>query len=164
MKLESLEKLLLAELSDLVDAEEQLTKALPKMAKGATTPELRQAFEDHLAQTETHAERLTEISKLLRKRIPAKTCVAMKGLIKEGGEILKAEGDESVKDAALIGAAQRVEHYEIAAYGCARTFAEMLGLDDVAELLQVTLNEEAATDKKLTKIAKSAVNLEAANA
>lgn len=164
MKLDSLETLFLEELADLEDAEAQLIKALPKMAKAASNPKLQQAFEMHLEETQMQAERLERIVNQLEKRPPSKTCQAMKGLIKEGEETIKASGDPSVKDAALIAAAQRVEHYEIAAYGCARTFAEMLGFNEAVDLLQESLNEEGAADKKLTKIAKTLVNVEAASA
>src|SRR5207248_3480954 len=157
MKLDSLQKLYIEELRDLYNAENQLVKALPKMAKGASHQELRQAFEDHLEQTKEHVERLEEIFKRLEEKPTGKTCKAMKGLIEEGSEILEEDGDESVLDAALIGAAQRVEHYEIAGYGTARTFASMLGEEDAMELLQETLDEEAATDKKLTALAESLV-------
>jgi ferritin-like metal-binding protein YciE len=164
MKLESLEQLLAEELADLQDAEKQLIKALPKMAKAATSPKLQRAFEEHFEQTRAHADRLEQVIKYLDKRPPSKACQGMKGLIKEGDEIAKASGDAAVKDAALIAAAQRVEHYEIAGYDCARTFAELLGYDHAVELLQETLNEEAAADKKLTRVAKGVVNLEAATA
>jgi len=164
MKFDSLEALFMEELADLEDAEGQLIKALPKMAKAASSAKLRQAFEDHLEETQVHAERIERIVARLEKRPSSKTCQAMKGLVKEGEEVIKASGDPSVKDAALIAAAQRVEHYEIAAYGCARTFAEILGEEDAAELLQQTLNEEAGADKKLTRLAKSVINVEAASA
>src|SRR6266850_4029709 len=161
MKLDTLQKLYIEELRDLYSAENQLLKALPKMAKGASSPELKQAFEDHLEQTKEHVERLDEIFKGLDEKPTGKTCKAMKGLIEEGGEILEEEGDPSVIDAALIGAAQRVEHYEIAAYGTVRTFARLLGEEDAAELLQETLDEEGETDKLLTELAETVVNVEA---
>jgi ferritin-like metal-binding protein YciE len=163
MKLDSLQSLFVQELSDLQDVEDQLISALPKMAEAANSPELRQAIEDHLGETRTQAERLKRIADGLDTRVPSKTCAAMKGLIKEGEEIIKESGDPCVKDAALIAAAQRVEHYEIAAYGCARTFAELLGASDSADLLQASLNEEAAVDKKLTSLAESVINQEAAS-
>ena len=161
MKLDSLQKLYIEELRDLYNAENQLVKALPKMAKHASHQELKQAFEDHLEQTKEHVERLDEIFKRLDERPTGKTCKGMKGLIEEGSEILEKDGDESVLDAALIGAAQRVEHYEIAGYGTVRTFANMLGENEAAELLQQTLQEEEETDKKLTELAESSINLQA---
>jgi ferritin-like metal-binding protein YciE len=161
MKLDSLEKLYVEELRDLYNAENQLIKALPKMAKGASHQELKQAFEDHLEQTKEHVERLEEIFKALDQKPTGKTCKAMKGLIEEGSEILEEDGDDSVIDAALIGAAQRVEHYEIAAYGTVRTFARLLGEEEAADLLQETLDEEGETDKLLTELAETVVNVEA---
>jgi len=161
MKLDSLQTLYIEELRDLHNAENQLVKALPKMAKGASHQELRQAFEDHLEQTKEHVERLEEIFKRLEEKPTGKTCKGMKGLIEEGSENLEEDGDESVLDAALIGAAQRVEHYEIAAYGTVRTFAKMLGEEEAAELLQETLDEEGEADKLLTELAESVVNVEA---
>ena len=164
MKLDSLQKLYIEELRDLYNAENQLVKALPKMAKHASHQELKQAFEDHLEQTKEHVERLDEIFKRLDERPTGKTCKGMKGLIEEGSEILEKDGDESVLDAALIGAAQRVEHYEIAGYGTVRTFANMLGENEAAELLQQTLDEEGEADKLLTELAESVVNVEAPTA
>jgi ferritin-like metal-binding protein YciE len=159
MKLDSLQTLYIEELRDLYNAENQLVKALPKMAKGASHQELKQAFEGHLEQTKEHVERLEEIFRRLEEKPTGKTCKAMKGLIEEGSEILEEDGDESVLDAALIGAAQRVEHYEIAAYGTVRTFANMLGEEEAAELLQETLDEEGEADKLLTELAESVVNV-----
>jgi ferritin-like metal-binding protein YciE len=164
MKLDSLQSLFVAEIADLQDAEDQLITALPKMAAATNSPELRQAIEDHLEETKTQAERLKRVVKTLDQKVPSKTCAAMKGLIKEGEEIIKESGDPCVKDAALIAAAQRVEHYEIAAYGCARTFGELLGASEAVDLLQQSLNEESATDKKLTSLAESLINQEAASA
>ena len=161
MKLDSLKKLYLEELHDLYSAETQLVKALPKMAKGASSAELQQAFESHLEQTKEHVERLDQIFAQLDEKPTGKTCKAMKGLIEEGSEMLAQEGDESVIDAGLIGAAQRVEHYEIAAYGTVRTFANLLGEDEAVELLQQTLDEEGETDKKLSELAEGIVNEEA---
>jgi ferritin-like metal-binding protein YciE len=158
MKLNSLNKLYLEELRDLYSAETQLVKALQKMAKGASSDELKEAFESHLGQTKEHVERLTEIFDRLGEKPTGKTCQAMKGLIEEGSEMLEQEGDESVIDAGLIAAAQRVEHYEIAAYGTVRTFANLLGEDDAAELLQQTLDEEGETDKQLSELAEGIVN------
>jgi ferritin-like metal-binding protein YciE len=161
MKLDSLQKLYVEELRDLYNAENQLVKALPKMAKGASSPELQQAFEDHLEQTKDQVERLEEIFKALDEKPTGKTCKAMKGLIEEGSAILDEKGNKSVLDAALIGAAQRIEHYEIAVYGTVRTFANLLGEEEAAELLQETLDEESETDKLLTELAESAINFHA---
>jgi len=162
MKLQSLEALFTDELADLRSAESQIIKALPKMVKAATSTELKRALEAHLGETKAQAERLDEIIEEFGKRVPSKKCKAMEGLIEEGGEIIKAEGEPAVIDAALIAAAQRVEHYEIAAYGCARTFAELLGLEAAARLLEESLDEEKEADSKLTEIAKGLVNLQAA--
>lgn len=152
-KIKSLEALLIDELKDLYSAESQLIKALPKMADAASNPDLKQAFEGHLEETRGHAERLAKAAKLLGTTPGGKTCHAMKGLIEEGGEAIEADAPDSVRDANLIGAAQRVEHYEMAAYGCARAFALKLGKSDIASLLQKTLDEEGAANKKLTTIA-----------
>lgn len=150
------------ELKDLYSAEKQLTKALPKMAKATTNDELRQAFERHLQETEVQIERLEKIFQQLDISYGrVEKCKAMEGLIEEGKKVMEEGLEPSVLDAALICAAQRVEHYEIAAYGCARTFARQLGHEDIAELLQETLDEEGATDKKLTKLAEGVVNKEA---
>jgi ferritin-like metal-binding protein YciE len=156
----SLKELLVDELKDLLDAEKQLTKALPKMAKAASNEELKQGFQDHLEETKGQVERLTEIFKLLGETAKGKTCHAMKGLIEEGSEAMELEGPENLRDAKLIGAAQRVEHYEIAAYGTARAFAETIGETEVVDLLQQTLDEEGETDKKLTALAET-INQEA---
>ena len=156
--LNDLQDLLVDQLRDLYDAEHQLTKALPKMAKAATRPELRQAFEKHLDQTEEHVSRLEQVFEILGQRAKAKTCKAMKGLIEEGSEVIKEDASDSVRDAALIAAAQRVEHYEIAGYGTVRTYAEMLGQREAARILQQTLREEGDTDKMLTQIATTTVN------
>ena len=162
MSMDSLKKLYVDELKDLYSAETQLVKALPKMAKKASAPELKQAFQDHLEETKGHVERLEEIFQELEEKPTGKTCKGMKGLIEEGEEVIDEDGDEAVLDAALIGAAQRVEHYEIAGYGVARTFATHLGEDDAADLLQQTLDEEGEADKKLTSIAEEDINFEAA--
>jgi len=156
--LNDLQDLLVDQLRDLYDAEHQLTKALPKMAKAATRPELRQAFEKHLSQTEEHVNRLEQVFEILGERAKAKPCKAMKGLIEEGSEVLKEKASDSVRDAALIAAAQRVEHYEIAAYSTVRTFAENLGQREAASILNQTLKEEGETDKTLTQIATTCVN------
>lgn len=161
MKLDSLRTLWVEEMRDLYNAENQLLKALPKMAKTASTPELKQAFETHLEETRGHVERLEEIFDKLGKKPSGKTCKAMKGLVEEGSEMMQEEGPDSVIDAGLIAAAQRVEHYEMAGYGAARTFASILGEDEAEDLLQETLDEEGAADEKLTEIAESIVNEEA---
>ena len=139
----------------------QLVKALPKMVKGASSAELKQAFGNHLEQTKEHVERLNEIFDRLDEKPTGKTCQAMKGLIEEGSEMLEEEGEKSVIDAGLIGAAQRVEHYEIASYGTVRTFANLLGEEEAADLLQETLDEEGETDKELSALAEGIVNEEA---
>ncbi len=149
---------------DLYNAENQLVKALPKMAKSAATPELKKAFESHLKETKTHIDRLEKIFKKLGKKPSGKTCKAMKGLVEEGSEMMKEDGAEVVIDAGLIGAAQRVEHYEMAGYGVVRTFAGVLGETEAQKLLQTTLDEEGAADQKLTKIAEGFVNDEADDA
>ncbi len=158
MKLDSLRTLWIEEMRDIYNAENQLLKALPKMAKKASTPELKKAFESHLEETKTHAERLEEIFARLGKKPSGKTCKAMKGLVEEGSEMMEEDGPASVIDAGIIAAAQRVEHYEMAGYGVVRTFASVLGEDDAEELLQETLDEEGAADKKLTEIAENFVN------
>lgn len=158
----NLEDLFVAQLQDLYDAEHRLIEALPKMADAATNPQLKQAFELHLRQTQGHKDRLEQVFEMVGKSPKRETCEAMKGLIKEGDEMIGAKGDDDVKDAALIAAAQRVEHYEIAGYGTVRTFAQRLGRDDVARLLQQTLDEEAEADQQLTSIAESSVNTRAA--
>jgi len=161
MALESLHDLYVDELRDLYSAENQLVKALPKMAKAAADGSLRAAFEEHLAVTRGQVERLDRIFKQLGERATGKKCVAMEGLIEEGKEMMEEDAPPAVLDAALISAAQRVEHYEIAGYGCVRTYARLLGYDDAAELLQQTLDEEGEADKKLTELAESVINVEA---
>jgi ferritin-like metal-binding protein YciE len=163
MKLESLQDLLVQELKDLYSAEAQIVKALPKMAKAASSEELRTAFEEHLEETKKQVERLDQIFERLGTPGRGKKCKGMEGLLEEGKEVIEQDGDDMVKDAALIAAAQHVEHYEIAGYGCARTFASLLGHEEIAELLQKTLDEESAADKKLTEIAESAINVVAAH-
>lgn len=160
-KFETLRDLYVNELRNLFSAETQLVEALPKMADGATTPALKQAFTDHLAETRMHVERLDQIFKDLSKKAMGETCEAMKALIKEAELYIKAEGDDDVHDAGLIGAAQRIEHYEIAAYGTARALAFRLSDTGAADSLQTILNEEGAVDQKLTAIAESSVNLNA---
>jgi ferritin-like metal-binding protein YciE len=160
MKLESLEDLFVEELKDLYNAENQLLKALPKMAKAATARELKNGFEKHLKQTEGHVDRLEQIFNGLDASPKGKKCKAMEGLIEEGAEVIEEDAESEVKDAALIAAAQRVEHYEIAGYGCVRTYAQLLGNDKAAKLLQQTLDEEAETDEALTELAET-INVEA---
>ena len=163
-KLDSMEDLFVEQLEDLYDAEKRLTKALPEMAKAATNKQLQSAFESHLEETKGHVRRLEEVFKMAKHKAKATTCEAMKGLIEEGDHVIKAKGDDDVRDAALIAAAQRVEHYEIAGYGTVRNFAQRLGLDDAAKILQQTLDEEGAADKKLTQLAEQSVNQRAATA
>jgi ferritin-like metal-binding protein YciE len=161
MKIESLRELFIDELKDLYSAENQIIKALPKMIKNATSDELRSAFEEHLEQTKGQVERLDRIFDDLDESPRGKKCTGMEGLLAEGKEIMEEDMEDEVLDAALISAAQRVEHYEIAGYGTVRTYAELLGLDDAVKLLAETLQEEKETDQKLTSIAES-VNVEAA--
>jgi ferritin-like metal-binding protein YciE len=161
MDLDTLKELYVNELRDLYNAEGQLIKALPKMAKAASSDELREAFEKHLEQTEGHVQRLEQVFEEIGEKAKGKTCQAMKGLIEEGSDVLKADGDDSVIDAAIIVAAQKVEHYEMAAYGSVRTFAQLLGLDKSAELLQQTLDEESEANELLNKLAEDIVNPEA---
>jgi len=158
MSLDSLDKLFLEELKDVYNAEKQIVAALPRMAKAAETPELKKAFTNHLRETEGHVNRLEQIFKELGQTVRGKKCKGMEGLLEEGKEILEEEGQPAVIDAALISAAQRVEHYEIAAYGCLRTYAQLLGYSQAEKLLQQTLEEEEAADKKLTQIGESGVN------
>ena len=159
-----LEELLIDELKDIYSAENQIVKALPKMAKAASSPELKRAFERHLEETRRQVERLDQIGQVLDTKLTGKKCKGMEGLIEEGKEIIEEDIDDNAKDAGLIGAAQKVEHYEIAAYGTARTHAELLGYTKAAKLLQQTLDEEGATDKKLSQLAESIINVEAAAA
>jgi ferritin-like metal-binding protein YciE len=159
-----LEELLVDELKDLYSAENQIVKALPKMAKAASSTELKRAFERHLEETRRQVERLNQVGEHLEIKLTGKKCKGMEGLIEEGKEIMEEDLDENAIDAGLIGAAQKVEHYEIAAYGTARTHAEMLGYPKVARLLQQTLDEEGATDKKLTQLAESIINPQAVEA
>jgi ferritin-like metal-binding protein YciE len=161
IKLNSLEDLFWLELGDLYDAENRICQALPEMAEAASSPALKKAFKEHLSQSKRQLSRLEQIFVQLGKSMKRETCDAMKGLIKEGSEIISADGDPNVKDAALISAAQRVEHYEMAGYGSARTFAEHLGHSDAARLLQMTLDEEKETDKILTNLAEQNINIRA---
>jgi ferritin-like metal-binding protein YciE len=161
MKLESLKDLYLEQLKDLYSAETQLVAALPDMARAATSQDLKGAFNDHLRQTEEHVRRLERIFQDLQQDPKGHTCEGMKGLVKEGQEMIKMRGESAVLDAGLIAAAQRVEHYEIAGYGTVRTYAELLGKDDHVSLLERTLQEEEQTDELLTELAESHVNEEA---
>ena len=161
MKANSLRELFVEELRDLYDAENQLIKALPKMAEGSASPELREAFEEHLEQTRNHVTRLEKLFAGLDEKPKGEKCKGMEGLVKEGSDLLKENDiDPEVKDAAIISAAQRVEHYEIAGYGTVRTFAELLGEDEAVSLLEETLEEEKETDQKLTQLAEQ-VNMDA---
>jgi ferritin-like metal-binding protein YciE len=158
MALTTMHDLMQSELKDLYSAETQLIKALPKMAKGATTPSLREAFENHLEQTQEHVARLEQIFEILGTSPRGTKCKAMEGLIAEGGDMLEEEGDDTVRDAGIIASAQRVEHYEIAAYGSTLAFAKLMGHGEIAELLELTLNEEKAADELLSSIAEGEVN------
>jgi ferritin-like metal-binding protein YciE len=162
MQLETLQDLYIHELKDLYSAEKQLIRALPKMAKAAKNQQLADGFKEHLEQTKEHAARIEKILAKHKKSTRGSRCKGMEGIIAEGAEMVEEQADAEVKDAGLIAAAQRVEHYEMAGYGTARTYAEMLGDNEGAKLLQTTLQEEAATDEKLTKLAKSSVNIAAA--
>jgi ferritin-like metal-binding protein YciE len=164
MSLDSLQSLFLEELKDIYHGEKQLLVALPRMAKAAASPELEQAFTSHLKETEGHVERLERVFTELGQAARGKRCKGMEGLVEEGKEFMEEEGEAPVIDAALIAAAQRVEHYEIAAYGCLRTYAQLLGHQNAAKLLAQTLSEEEAADKKLTAIGERSVNAEAAAA
>ena len=157
--MESLQDLFVLELNDLYSAENQLIEALPKMAQAASTPELKQGFEKHLEQTRVHAQRIEQIFEDFDRKPGGVKCKGMEGLIKEGEEAIGEDAEPAVKDAALIAAAQRVEHYEIAGYGTARTFAKHLGNDTAVRLLQQTLDEEAMTDQQLTKLAESGAHI-----
>jgi ferritin-like metal-binding protein YciE len=161
MPIESLQDLYVEELRDIYNAEQQIMKALPQMAEGANNPELRAAFEEHLEVTREQVRRLDSIFTELDQRPTGKKCKGMEGLIEEGQEMLKEKADPDVKDAALISAAQRVEHYEIAAYGTVRNYARQLGLTNHVDLLQRTLDEEGETDKRLTSLAESGINEQA---
>ena len=161
MKLTTLDKLFHHELKDLYDAEHQIVKALPRMAEAARNPELVAAFEEHLAQTQEHIARLEEVFDEIGESPARETCDGMKGLLEEGRKVIEEDADPVVKDAALISAAQRVEHYEMAAYGTLRTWARILGHTESARLLEVTLDEEEGTDSSLTGIAQG-INPEAA--
>src|ERR1700728_4111425 len=163
MSVENLQELLIDELKDLYSAEKQIVRALPKLAKATTSPELSEALLSHLEETRGQVERLEKISEMVEKKLTGKTCVGMQGVLEEGSEVLEDTEKGEVRDAALISACQRVEHYEMAGYGSARDFAKLLGMEDVAGLLQETLAEEKAADKKLTEISRQ-VNREAKQA
>lgn len=162
MKMDTLQSLFLEELGDLHSAESQLIKALPKMADAACHPDLKMAFQDHLRETKNQLQRIETIFGKMGEKSPGITCKGMKGLIEEGNERAKQKGDKAVIDAGLIGAAQRVEHYEIAGYGCARTYAEMLGQQEAAQMLEQSLQEEKKADAMLNKLAIQCINPEAA--
>jgi ferritin-like metal-binding protein YciE len=164
MSLNSLESLFIEELRDIYNGEKQILRALPKMAKAAESAELSQAFTKHLKETQGHVQRLEKILRELGQAVRGKQCKGMMGLIEEGKEKLEEEGEAAVLDAALIASAQKVEHYEIAAYGCLRTYAQLLGYDQVAKLLEQTLAEEEAADKKLTQLGEGGINEAAAAA
>lgn len=161
MKLNTLHDLFIQELKDLYSAEAQLVRALPKMAKAASSEKLREGIEQHLEETKEHVERLEKIFERLETGHRGKKCKAMEALIEEGKEMLEMDGEEAVLDAAIIAAAQKVEHYEMSGYGTARTFAKLLGEDEIARMLDETLEEEKATDAKLTELAESEVNVAA---
>ncbi len=163
MKLKSLDDLLVDELRDLYDAEHQITKSLPKMAEKASSSELRSAFREHLQVTGQHIQRLEQVFQQLGQSGKGKSCEAMQGILRQGEQTMQEEADPEVMDAALIAAAQRVEHYEIAGYGAVRAYAQQLGHNQVARLLQQTLNEEGEADKKLTQIAERSINVRAAS-
>jgi ferritin-like metal-binding protein YciE len=154
MSVGTMQELLIDELKDLYSAEKQIVRALPKLAKAATTPELQQAILTHLEETKGQVTRLEKVGELVGKKLTGKTCVGMKGVLEEGSEVLEDTDKGTIRDAALISAAQRVEHYEMAGYGSAREFAKLLGLSEVASLLDETLAEEKAADKTLSGVAK----------
>jgi ferritin-like metal-binding protein YciE len=158
MKLESLNDLFLHQIKDLYNAEQQLTKALPKMAENATSKKLKTAFESHLKETENHVKRLEQVFQVIGEQAKGEKCKAMEGLIKESEDFIKEKPSKEVMDAGLIANAQRVEHYEIAGYGTACTYAKTLGFDEAVNLLQQTLDEEKKTDQKLTDIAVGSIN------
>ncbi|HVY93798.1 MAG TPA: ferritin-like domain-containing protein [Bryobacteraceae bacterium] len=162
-KVATMEELFLEEIRDLYDAEKQLTKALPKMSKAACSEELKDAFNEHLGQTENQVARLERIFALVGEDAKGKKCAAMSGLIKEGDDMADDTEETPIRDAGLIAAAQKVEHYEISGYGSARTHAELLGNTEAARLLEETLREEKEADEKLNQLAKSMINLEAAD-
>jgi ferritin-like metal-binding protein YciE len=162
MSLDSLQNLFVTELKDIYNAEKQLVTALPRIAKGASSPRLAEAITKHLKETEGHVARLEEIFQSLGLPVRGKKCKGMEGLLEEGKEVMEEKAQESVRDAALISAAQKVEHYEIAAYGCLRSYAQILGHNDAAKLLEQTLKEEEAADEKLNELAEGGINQAAA--
>jgi len=162
MSLDSLEKLFFEELKDIYHAEKQLTRALPRMAKAAESEELQEAFTLHTKETEGQIKRLEQVFKQVGQAVRGKRCKGMEGLVEEGKEMMEEEGEPEVLDAALIASAQKIEHYEIAAYGCLRTYAELLGFSEAVELLEQNLQEEEATDKKLNMLAEGGINESAA--
>ncbi|HYJ32380.1 MAG TPA: ferritin-like domain-containing protein [Candidatus Binatia bacterium] len=164
MQIDSLEKLFVDQLKDVYNAEKQIVRALPRMSKAAGNEELKEAFDTHLRETEKHVDRLEQIFKDLGKNPTGKKCMGMEGLIEEAKELLNEDVDEEVLDAGLIAAAQRVEHYEMAAYGCLKTYAGLLGNERAARLLEETLGEEKRTDDLLTQIAERSINVEAMEA
>jgi len=155
MSVNTLEKLLIDELKDLYSAEHQITKALPKIAKATTNEELKAAIQSHLHETEGQIERLDKIGEILGKSLKGKTCDGMKGVLTEGASVLEEVAEGTIRDAGIISAAQRVEHYEMAGYGAVREYAKLLGMSEIAALLDETLNEEKAADTKLSKISKT---------
>jgi ferritin-like metal-binding protein YciE len=161
MNLNTLKDLYVDVLKDLYDAENQILKALPKMAKAASSTELQEGFQEHLQQSEGHVERLDQVFEFAGEPAKRKKCRAMEGLLEEGKELLESDSDPEVLDAGMIAAAQKVEHYEIAGYGCARAYAQLLGENEAVGLLQQTLDEERRADEKLTELAMSQINLAA---
>jgi ferritin-like metal-binding protein YciE len=164
MQMENLEDLMKEDLKDLLHAENQVAKALPKMIKSATNPQLAEAFSMHLEETKGHIERVEQVMGIMGMPVKTKPCKAMQGIIEEGKEVMGEDAEDDVMDAALIGAAQKVEHYEIASYGTLCTYAELLGLREAKKLLGQNLEEEKRTDQKLTQLAESVINIEAADA
>ena len=164
MQMESLQELLIEEMRDIYSAENQLLKAMPKMAKKASNPQLKKALETHRKETEGQVQRLQKVFEKLGKKPTGKKCAAMEGLIEEGKEMMGEDMEEDTMDAALISIAQKIEHYEIASYGTVRTWAQQLGDEQTARVLQQTLDEEGKTDKLLTELAESSINVEAAQA
>jgi len=163
MHMENLQDLLKEDLKDVLHAENQILKALPKMIKAASNEDLQEAMEQHLEETKEHVNRVEQVMEMLGMTIKGKPCKAMQGIIEEGKEVMSEDADEDVMDAALIGAAQKVEHYEIATYGTLCTYAELLGLKDAKRLLGQNLEEEKKTDQKLSELAEAVINLEAAD-
>jgi len=163
MQMQNLEDLLKEDLKDVLHAENQIVKALPKMIKKTSNTELKEAMSTHLEETKGHVERVEQVMELLGMPVRGKTCKAMQGIIEEGKEVMEEDAEDDVMDAALIGAAQKVEHYEIATYGTLCTYAELLGLKEAKRLLGQNLEEEKMTDQKLTALAESVINLEAAD-